>query len=303
MNITTHRLNLSLSRLDQSNITLALCLFIVASSLLLGNQLSFHYTTVNYLPNHAGSTFLLLCLLTLGSSIHWGRTAHLTVSLYFLCQFYVVLLLIAYLTNAVQTTPFAPIDPWLLKLDRQLGYSTLGVLAFIKAAPILDHALSFAYACMAPELALVPCLLALQREFETLKRLYFMLLTTALIGFLGYYFWPTTAPASVLHSPLFSPEQQATGLKFYALHQRQPIYSTAGGLIAMPSFHIIWACLCQYAVNRLPYIRYILGLLNLLLIAACIGLGWHYAVDLFGSLLTLLLGYLLLRAVLKAPLK
>ena len=78
---------------------------------------------------------------------------------------------------------------------------------------------------------------------------YFLFITTALIGFTFYYFFPTTAPASIVNSPFFS-----EGL-------------AVGFLILLP--------------------------INGLLMASCLLLGWHYAIDILGAFLVIFLSHAL----------
>ncbi len=47
----------------------------------------------------------------------------------------------------------------------------------------------------------------------------------------------------------------------------------------MPSFHTIWALLCVYLLRDWKYPFIVLGLINSLLIIACVLLGWHYLSD------------------------
>jgi membrane-associated phospholipid phosphatase len=118
--------------------------------------------------------------------------------------------------------------------------------------------------------------------------------SSLLIGFIVYYFFPTTAPASVLHSDYFIKEQLATGLKFTQIHQYIQPTTLDGGLIAFPSFHVIWAWLCLYLIRSWFVVFYVFLFINILLIFSCVMLGWHYFLDIILSFLILLFCHYLL---------
>jgi len=124
---------------------------------------------------------------------------------------------------------------------------------------------------------------------------YFLLLVSMIIGFVFYYFFPTMAPSSVIDSPYFLEEQRATALKFSQIHHYLQPTTIEGGLIAMPSFHVIWAYLCLYALRGWPILCGILFPVNCLLALACILLGWHYPIDLVGSIVVILMSQAILR--------
>lgn len=281
--------------LDQVSVVIALLILILSTLALIVNYTNSNYAFINYFPPHAASVFLLLVLITLGALIALGKSAKITQAFFYVCQFYLILSLIAYLTIAAQVTPFPLIDKTLLRLDNLIGFNTITLLNIVAAHPVIYRLLLKAYEFIVPELAFLPCILAALQQFASLKRLYFMLLITSLLGFTFYYFWPSAAPASVLASPHFLAAQKATFLKFNQLHSYLPITTKEGGMVAMPSFHIIWAWLCQDSVWDYPLAWWLLLPLNMLMIFACIALGWHYFVDFVGSFIIIGLGYWFMR--------
>ena len=60
-----------------------------------------------------------------------------------------------------------------------------------------------------------------------------------------------------------------------------------GGLIALPSFHAIWAMLSVYLFKEWPVACFSLLSINIVLVASCILLGWHYPLDILGAFVTL----------------
>lgn len=200
--------------------------------------------------------------------------------------------LIAFATNAVQFTPFSPIDETIMKFESSIHIDLLGIMTWTAQHPHFKKTLVLIYNTLPYQMSILPLLLLGMGHFTRLKAYYFLLLFSLLLGFLFYYFFPTTAPASQISSDLFATEQIATGAKFSQIHQHISPTTIDGGLIAFPSFHCIWALLCVYLLIPWPVACLILFCLNLLLILSCVLLGWHYPSDILGSLIVLLLSYL-----------
>ncbi|WP_242602263.1 phosphatase PAP2 family protein [Legionella waltersii] len=208
-----------------------------------------------------------------------------------LINFYTVMCIIALATNAVQLTPFKPIDLQIIKLENSLGINLIAIMQWLCEYPIFKLILSIIYDSLPYQMSILPLCVIISGQFTVLNEYFMLMLITALIGFMIYYFFPTTAPASMLDSSLFLPEQVDTGLKFFQIHHHQTPTTNEGGLIAMPSFHTVWAILCVYLIKnwRLPCM--LLGLINLLLIMSCVLLGWHYPSDIIAGFALVLIAY------------
>lgn len=231
--------------------------------------------------------------------MQWYTLHPITVIVRELFVFFILLSCIALLTNATQYTPFSVIDPYLIQLEQQLHVDTVRLIAWTARHPYAEAVLNFSYNSLAFQMILLPLtMICLQRQ-ALLRDYYFLLLVTALLGFGIYYFFPTTAPASHFDSPFFYQEQRDTGMKFIQIHTHQPVTTQAGGLIAFPSFHAIWAILCLYLIRHYRLLFAVLLPLNLLLLLSCLLLGWHYAIDLVGAIAVCLLAWGLLQRIKK----
>lgn len=191
--------------------------------------------------------------------------------------------LIAFATNAVQYTPFTPIDKYIIAFEDLFGFSMPDVLNWTYSHPLIFTILAVAYDSITYQLAFIPLIVLLTGEYLLIRRFFFMLLITATIGFPFYYFFPSTGPASNIESPFFMTAQYATGIKFQELHHYIQPSTIEGGMIALPSFHMIWAWLCVYLLKPWPLAWTILAVNNILLSLACVMLGWHYPLDLIFS--------------------
>ena len=134
------------------------------------------------------------------------------------------------------------------------------------------------------ELALFPIVLALLLEKRAIKVYLLAMLLASIVGFSIYYFFPTTAPASVFFDKNFTPFQHDTFIKFFEIHHHLPITTTQGGLIAFPSFHVIWAALLAYSLKNRKHLFYPVLVFNAIVIVSTVFLGWHYLTDVIGGL-------------------
>lgn len=273
----------SLLWIDKLSLIFASALFVLATVSIGLNHYYWQYSSVNYITDGMGDVFAFLLFCTAGAYFAKGRESALTQCLLYVLIYHCMTALVMYSTNGVQLTPFKPIDVSLLRVDRYLHYDTCAILDFIAKHLWIRTLLVKAYNFIDAELFFLPVYLLYMRQFYTVKQFFYLLLSTAFIGYMVYFFFPTMAPASVLKDAYFLGEEYNTGLKFYMIHHHMPANSIAGGLISMPSFHIIWTLICQYAAWPLRWLWYILLPLNILVILAALFLGWHYLVDFFGS--------------------
>lgn len=269
----------------------ALILSVLSLLAFIVNFSIFRYQGNNYFPAEMPIIALILCFSLWGCYLLFDRKHITSQIIRELVYYFLVIALLAFATNAVQYTPFSPIDKKLIAIDYYLSINLQKIMAWTANIHWLRTILAISYDSLPFQMCYLPLMVIIMRQYELVREYYALLLLTALIGFSFYYFFPTLGPASFLKSPYFMQEQYATGIKFIEIHEHKLITTMHGGMIAMPSFHTIWACLCLFLVRKLMLIFIILLPINVLLIAACVMLGWHYFIDLIGSLVVLLLAY------------
>lgn len=188
------------------------------------------------------------------------------------------------IVNGIQSTPFPPIDDFLATIDRAMGIHSAALMAWTHAHPHLHHALNWIYNSMLLELIFIPLALTCLNGRHALTVFYLSFLITAIIGCLIYYFFPTMAPSGIIHSPYFLKAQDHTSLRFRDIHDFIRPTVSDGGLIAFPSFHVIWAVLLTNACRSKKIIFYPLMIYNVVLIISTVLLGWHYLIDVIGGI-------------------
>ncbi len=227
----------------------------------------------------------------LGCVLHFGRNKIPTLILREFFFFTMVINILMLGVNSAQWTPFLPIDLYLIRWERLVKIDTPELLNWTAHHTTIKQILCFCYDSLAVQLFILPFLIILTQRFYLLREHYALLFISGLIGFTFYYFFPTTAPASVFNSPYFTADQHSTGLKFIEIHQHIPPSTNQGGMIAMPSFHVIWAWLSQYLLREWSLAFYTLLPINLCLVIACVMLGWHYGVDILSSVIVLVISH------------
>lgn len=283
------------ARLNRCIILSGLLVFILAGITFFINAFIFKYPGNNYFPYPAfiaGINLLILYLVTRGC---FSPSNYYVQLLQNLLALYVVYAAIAICVNGVQYTPFNPIDTYLINLERHFYINIDRIVAWTISYPTLVSILAFIYDSLSLQLAILPFLLCLLGHFDTVRTFCCYMLITAFWGLIFYYFFPTIAPASAIKGPFFSDAQFATGIKFYQIHHYIPPTTADGGMIALPSFHVVWALLCLYLVQCWHVIFIFLLAWNIVLIISCVLLGWHYPIDVLGGFVIIYIGYLSLR--------
>jgi PAP2 superfamily len=196
-------------------------------------------------------------------------------SLYFLAFFAFLVLL-----DGVQYTPFPTVDMFLSAADRTLLINETSLIDWSYAHPLLLIILKFAYHSVVAQWLVTPLLLFILRQKEQFYVYLTISLLAYLIGAAIYYFFPTVGPAGIFHDSHFSRAQIDTVLNFREIHQYLMVTTMDGGMIAFPSFHVLWSVITVYALRSSPKPFFMLLLiLNVIAIIATLLLGWNYAVD------------------------
>lgn len=253
------------------------------------NYLLFNYQGNDYFPSVTFSIGLSLVLILAGLKLQFQHATILERMIKEALVYFMVMAVIALFTNAIQLTPFKPIDKHIMRFENLMSFDLVKLMAWTAQHEYFHTLLDFIYKTIAVQMGYIPLIVIFGRQFIYAREFFCLLLLSALIGFTFYYFFPTTAPASMMHSPYFTIEQHMTGIKFNEIHHYLLPSSSDGGLIALPSFHAIWAWYCVYLLRCWPIAQALLLPFNALLVLSCVLLGWHYVSDLIGSLLIIIL--------------
>ncbi|OGO94345.1 MAG: hypothetical protein A3F10_00160 [Coxiella sp. RIFCSPHIGHO2_12_FULL_42_15] len=254
------------------------------ASLLMGtlNAQFFHFTVMDFPTVFLTAVPGLIVVWCVGVLIHahyqrWG------LFLTSFSQSFLFLVLMCYVICWTITTPFPPIDRYLLHFDDFFQFSTLGLMTWTYQQHWLIHILNFCYDTWFFQLLLTPLALALFNDRVETDRYFIATFVALFIGIAIYYFLPTIAPAGVLQSQYFSPDQHALVTRFYEVHRFLPVSTYDGGFIAFPSFHVINCLLVMYAWRRYAWVFLPLLVVNIFSIFSTMALGYHYLADVLAA--------------------
>lgn len=251
------------------------------------NAQVFHFIGNNYFPLGSFQSGMSLILLFISAYYQLGQRNKITQIFALMLAYYGIFVIESLATNAVQYTPFATIDQDIVKLE---PIPLLPIVIWTKQHPGIRQLLAHIYNSLTIEMIVLPLLLILNLKREHLYEYFILLLLSTIVGFGFYYFFPSSGgPAATQNPEYFATYQHATELKFYEIHHHMKPSTLEGGMIALPSFHAIWAWLLVYAIRPFRRLYWILMPYNALIIVSCIMLGWHYFTDIFGSILVLVM--------------
>ena len=279
--------------LPRNFIFTALLLFFLSLSAIIINFFTENYPGNDYFPPNVLGLGLVLLFIYGGLLIQFDSKSPPIKQMHSVMVFYLIMCSIAFATNAVQYTPFRTIDQSIINIEQSLHIDIQAILSWTNQHPMLLRVLAFTYDSLPYQMTYIPLLIILAKRYNELQEYYFLLLLSTIIGFTFYYFFPTTAPASLLESPYFMPSQLATGLKYLQIHDHIQPTTIDGGMIALPSFHMIWAWFSLYLLRVWPILWAILLPVNLLLVSSCVLLGWHYPMDILGGLIVIVLSHMI----------
>ena len=245
-----------------------------------GNNYFFYTPIIN---------LIMLLLIFAALSYKLGVTVISREAIIEYCIYVLFVMVLVFSSTAIQYTPFKPIDHHIIALEKWLHISGKDYITWLHQHGVLLQQFETIYQVIGLELIAFPIAAILLKKYDYLYEYYSLMLIAALLGYVFYYFFPTTGPASMFDIPYFSEEQLATGLKFREIHQYKQPSTMAGGMIAMPSFHVIWSCLIAYCTRFQPIVCSVVVIINTLIIISCVLLGWHYVLDIVGSFLTVIL--------------
>lgn len=268
-----------LSREDRWLSCLLLLSFALALLFFLINIAAFHYTGISYFPRESTPLICLALQFAYFDRIY----SHVSPRTGFIIRsaaFYgLANIALAFFVSGLQFTPFPPIDAALQRWDQALHFDTAAVIAWTAAHPLLRRFLDLCYESTDVQVALAPLAAGFAFDRKRMRVYLYAFVYAFLLGGLFYYLFPSSGPATVYQSPHFAYVQQLTSAKFFWVHHRLPVTTMWGGMIAFPSFHVMWAVITTYAA--LPYRKLFWGIaaLNILVVLSTLLLGWHYLVD------------------------
>lgn len=253
-------------------LVLAACLFAV-------NAFFFHYTGISYFPRECWWLAFVSLDFAIFAHIVRVRSPYASFVAGSLAFYALTAAVMGVLTTGIQYSPFPRIDHALARWDAMLGWDTVKIIRWVAERPNLRWFLNLCYNSTELQLVVAPFFAAYAHDKRRLRVLLYGMVYSSIAGSLIYYFVPSSGPAGIFTSDDFLAVQRLTHLKYEQVHNFQPVTTLLGGLIAFPSFHVAWSVFATYAALPFNKIFWLLVILNTIVIASTVLLGWHYLVD------------------------
>jgi membrane-associated phospholipid phosphatase len=182
--------------------------------------------------------------------------------------------------TAVASTPFTRIDAALEKFDLAIHFNLPALMSWVNHGhEIILGACCLAYKSWLYQLFLLPLAMTVTDNYKRVTTFILAFTIACALGAGIYYFWPTTAPATVVHSHYFTEYQHNLVKRFVMMRQGATHLPPTIGLISFPSFHVIGAVLFILLCWKNKILRIPVLALNMLLIYSTLALGYHYMAD------------------------
>lgn len=232
--------------------------------------------------------------------------AHLSIGLAIYLGFSGVIAIFIYLRFPI-SVPL--IDPALIAIDRQLGYSWPQFVSTLSAYPISGHALGWVYHSSLPQLMALVAFLALSARITRLHQALFTGTISLLLACLIWWAWPSIGPSA--HVTVDPEAVRAIGLftdgdygaRLNALVQNGTSVIHPGdviGTIAFPSYHTVMALLMVWYLRGTPLFIPAL-VLNLAMVPAILAHGGHHLSDMGGGIAIFVIAAALAARLAPAP--
>lgn len=177
------------------------------------------------------------------------------------------------------------VDDALAAADAQMGVNVAALTAWTSGHAWVKVPLRWAYLSMLPQLAVPLIVLPLYRDREALWEYVFHFHVCLMLTVIGVAVWPAVG----VHWRFgFTPLVDQHRVVEHVLAVRTGALRhfnmwTMDGLVSFPSFHAASALFMTWAYRRHRSWLVPAGVVNLMLIAATVMLGLHYAADVVGS--------------------
>jgi hypothetical protein len=245
-----------------------------------------------------GAMIFTALLVTLALRLAGRRRGGMIAEYFALCL--LALPLFGLFTNLCMAASGPWADPWLLAVDRALGFDWLSGFNFLVARPLLWQALKFLYFsifCLAVYFAV---LFGLLDRRDRLRETFQILFVSLLLTGVGAMLWPALGPFKDFGLDsygLFLPDMER-------LHARRDLTFALGdlsGVVGFPSFHTTFIMAYAYAFRRTGLLGHGVLVINAVILLSVPFVGGHYLTDMIGGAVVLLMSIVIVKLVQKVP--
>jgi len=232
-------------------------------------------------------------------NLFFRNVAHLFMWITILVTFTHVCVVFQYLCV---TTDFPLVSNVLISADSALGFHWPDFYRWIKIHHWLDSALDLAYASGGYQLIAIPLILAVTLNSQDYAEFVAQfMVSTILVTLISV---PFPAESAFIHFGIHDPDTVSTVSDFALLRSRnirELAFTSAQGLVSMPSLHAILALCFAYSLRHVRFVFPIGITLNFLMVISTPTRGGHYLSDvLSGLVIGVLVIYFVRKVILRS---
>lgn len=174
------------------------------------------------------------------------------------------------------------VDGALLAADRVLGFDWQAGFLIVRAHPILEEVLRFAYDSLVYQGLYFCVLMALMDRKRTLRDMFWVVFVSGLLTSAGTLLFPALGPYKIFaYIPKDSFVPEIEHLK--SGHDLTFALARMTGVVSFPSFHTAMALAYAWGFRRCGAISWMMLGLNALMLSAIPWFGGHYLVDMLAG--------------------
>ncbi len=217
----------------------------------------------------------------------WARLGNLYDSCALIAWAFLLLILLPLPSYAAARIGFPLADGALRTIDGYLGVNVASIVAWTGQHAALNSLAAQVYSSL-PILVFIAILIPALAARENARRFILAVLISVAIGNLLFILLPAAGPwEGYGFAPSHVQAVTAAELRTMRVTDVASIDpSASGGLIAFPSFHVALSVLAASALWRFRWLRPVAVLWALAISISTMMIGWHYAVDVIGGIMT-----------------
>ena len=238
-------------------------------------------------PKVIPKVIVLMLLVLLGWFYHWRKEEKLRDTL--LCSGWFILLSNLYILPMYMAArrDVGLGDDLLAQLDGMLGLNAVTIAQFTKAHPTVESISMIVYLSLGLLMLLAVMVPPLRGEAKYTEGFAVSVLAAAVLSIPILLVFQAMGPWYLHQLP---PDELQLQFKetFFLLKKDEWFlinFQNPPGLMTFPSFHVILSVLSAWALRTVPYLRWGVGVLAILICFTTLTTGWHYVIDILGGLL------------------
>jgi membrane-associated phospholipid phosphatase len=183
-------------------------------------------------------------------------------------------------------SPYPLVDRQLGAIDAQMHFQTVSIIHIVARLPPLVTILGFIYSLITWFIIAAILVPPFFGDTVATRRFITGMVLASLIAAILFTFVPAAGPWTI--QPIL-PTQKQAAVAAYLVHLKHSgpvlLESAHDGIVAFPSFHVVYAILSAAALGTIRRLRTPAWILATLICISTITTGWHYGIDVLAGII------------------